>query len=196
MAGVWERAEPVTLAGQPALQMAVEDALLHLCYHLSVHHRLADLRAYFDIDRVVREANGTLDWALFISRSRAWGLRPVVYWALTYARELLGTPVPDGALEALRPGWGHLSRLVVRFAHPRRQLAEGGRLPRPVQALWEILLADRWLDQLRVLKEALWPRRAVLAARHGVPDSWSVYALYPQRFWRRVSRSLDRSPGG
>lgn len=190
MSGIWERAKPVTLAGQSVLQMAAEDALLHLCYHLSMHHRLADLRAYFDIDRAVQEVNGTLDWTIVASRAREWRLRPVVYWALACARDLLGTPVPNAALEALRPGGWHPSRLAVRLAHPRRRLAEGRSLPGSIQKLWEILLADRRLDQLRVLKEALWPHRAVLAARHGVPDSWSVYALYPRRLWRRMRKAI------
>lgn len=190
MTGIWERAEPVTLVGQSALQMAAEDALLHLCYHLAVHHRLADLRAYFDIDRAVQEVDGTLDWTVVASRAREWRLRPVVYWALAYAQELLGTPLPDAALEALRPGRWHPSHLAVRFAHPRRHLAGGQPLPGLVQVLWEILLADRWLDQLRVLKEALWPHRAVLGARYGVPGSWSVYARYPRRLWRRVRRII------
>jgi hypothetical protein len=190
MAGIWERAEPVTLVGQPALQMAAGDALLHLCYHLAVHHRLADLRAYFDIDRAVQEVNGTLDWTIVASRAREWRLRPVVYWALAYTRELLGTPVPDTVLDSLWSGRWHFSHLAVHFAHPRRQLAEGRSLPGLIQTLWEIMLADRWLDQLRVLKEALWPRRAVLAARYGVPDSWSVCALYPRRLWRRMRKAI------
>jgi hypothetical protein len=189
LAAIWERAQPVTLAGQPTLQMGIEDTLLYLCYHLVVQHRLGHLKGYVDIDLIVRKWDGSLDWAVVVSRAEEWHLRPVVYWALAYARELLGTPVPDAMLEALKPGRWHPSHLVARFAHPRRQLAEGRSLPRPVQMLWEILLAERWLDQLRVLREALWPQRAVLAARRGVPDSWSVYAFHLQRLWRGVRKA-------
>jgi len=43
LAGLWERSVPATIAGAPSRALAAEDLLLHLCMHVSVHHRFADI---------------------------------------------------------------------------------------------------------------------------------------------------------
>jgi hypothetical protein len=84
--------------------LAPEDLLLHLCLHESYHHRFdwSALRGLLDI-RTVLERHPEVDWQVLAERANAWGggAAGFVYATFRLARELLGAPVPDRALELL-----------------------------------------------------------------------------------------------
>lgn len=103
---LWQRARETTIVGQPALVLAPEDLLAHLCLHFFV-----DARSYYpsrgalmklvDISETIRRAEAGLDWTRFVRNVDDWGLGVVVGCVLLTVERLLGTATPKSVLEAL-----------------------------------------------------------------------------------------------
>ena len=64
---VWQRATPITLAGERALSLAPEDLVLHLATHFAVHHSLTGLLRQWDLALVLAQAS--LDWPRLLARA-------------------------------------------------------------------------------------------------------------------------------
>lgn len=179
--GIWGRAVPASIAGAPALALAPEDLLLHLCMHASVHHRFADvgLKAFVDIAEVVLHHGDRLDWHVLAARANHWGVAGGVRMALMLAEEWTGLRVPPDAwarLDSAAPDeetldWarhkvfeGRPAELVGEFAGLETHGGVGGRLS--------------------AMRRAAFPPRATMARLYGVPGgSWRVVAYYPFRLW-------------
>jgi hypothetical protein len=133
-AGIWERAQPWPLGGQPLLAMAAEDLLLHLCIHAMYHHLgRIPLLALVDIARVTER--GDIDWERFVDRTASWRAESPVYLGLELSRRLVGADIPRDVTVALRPAAGVESalRMVERTLFNPRQAAredDGFRLQR------------------------------------------------------------------
>jgi hypothetical protein len=103
-ADFWSRAQPVTVFGEPALVLAPEDALLHVCLHAAVHHLFDHgIRPLVDVAALVDRYGATIDWAAVESRARAWGIEHGVYLLLELARRDAGVAVPADFLGRLQP---------------------------------------------------------------------------------------------
>jgi len=106
------RARPTTVFGLAVRELAPEDALLHVCAHLSYGHHYTryPLRSLADI--LVLTRRGEVDWSELIVRARRAQMDGAVIWPLALAHAWLGAPVPEGVLRALAPS-RPLRRLVA-----------------------------------------------------------------------------------
>ncbi len=97
---IWERAEPVVLAGAEALAPSLEDLLLHTCAHAAYNHAFeAGLRPYCDIRHILEKRGREIRWPLLLDRSRAWGWDPGVLLALLLSHRLTASAVPRAVLD-------------------------------------------------------------------------------------------------
>jgi hypothetical protein len=102
--GLWSRAQPATVYGEPALVLAPEDALLHVCLHAAILHLFDHgLRPLLDVVALLDRHGASLDWATVADRSRAWGVKRSVYLLLELARQDGGAAVPESVLARLQP---------------------------------------------------------------------------------------------
>ena len=101
---VWERAQPVRIAGVEALALSPEDMLLHLCLHLAFHHlfQLGGLRTLCDIREMLRCYNSRLEWEKILSLASWCGGGRSVHLTLSLAGDLLNVEVAPAAMEALK----------------------------------------------------------------------------------------------
>jgi hypothetical protein len=97
------------IAGEPRLRvLAPVDMVLHSATHLFCNEDVGNsLRDLVDLDSLLREL-GAEDgfWARLTERAVELDLARPIYYALRYARRVLGTPIPDrvlGAAEIGRP---------------------------------------------------------------------------------------------
>jgi hypothetical protein len=102
--GMWERSQPVDLAGSAARVLKDEDALLHLAVHLTFHLIMGSPSFVQLVDLAVFTGRCPVDWDELISRARSLGAAGYVYAGLRLAVETLAAPVPAPALTALRAG--------------------------------------------------------------------------------------------
>ncbi|HEU5209718.1 MAG TPA: nucleotidyltransferase family protein, partial [Longimicrobiales bacterium] len=96
--GLWERAQTIRTADCEARTLCAEDLLLHLCLHLSYHHRFGlgraegmDLKHLYDI--VVLLERGSINWGIAAARAREWRADRYVYVVLRVVQRLFGTRV-------------------------------------------------------------------------------------------------------
>lgn len=97
-AKLWARVEAI-----PALPgvytLGAEDMVLHSSVHLFLDGEFEHgLRDIVDIDQMLRHfaQRGSAFWESLIARAEELGLRRPLHYALRYAVELMGTPIPPG----------------------------------------------------------------------------------------------------
>ena len=102
--GLWQRAQPASIAGVEVLVLSSEDLLLHLCLHLSFHHLFgfAGVRTLYDIRETIRHYKTTMDWDELKGRAREWRAGNAIYLALLLAKELVNAEVSDSILATLK----------------------------------------------------------------------------------------------
>ena len=104
---LFERAVPLD---RGFLRLGDEDLVLHLCVHMFHDGELNNaLRELLDLDGLLR-AFGTEDayWDRLLERANDLGIKRPLYYGVTCCCQLLGTPVPERTLSALRrfgPVW-------------------------------------------------------------------------------------------
>lgn len=89
---IWERSETVEIQGRTVPTLSPEDSLLVLCAHGSKHF-WGRLSWVCDVAQTVSRRQD-LDWEALTGRSRALGLRRVLWLGLFLASELLGAELP------------------------------------------------------------------------------------------------------
>ena len=172
----------LSIDGVSLRQLSPEDTLLYLSVHLAVHHGYGVARMFVDLDRLIR-LGPALDWGILTRRAQGTGLRNVVYFALDLTRLLLGTPIPDGVLQNLKPPvpirWA-VTRLIDPVRIARGEPPFGPQSER----FLHFLLVDRWRDRLGGLVRVFLPGKDWIAARYSVKQPYlvAVYsALHPLR---------------
>jgi len=102
-AGLFERAEKFDFGETPALGLAVEDLLLHLCLHMGTSYfRVIEPKHVADISLLIKKQE--LDWPVFLRRVKKAGARSIAYYSLQAAQLQQGAPVPVDITGKLRPG--------------------------------------------------------------------------------------------
>jgi len=119
---VWQRVESVEVEGRTAQVLAPNDLVLLLCAHV-VKEGFWGLRYLCDLNEAVTSVQERIDWDSLMGDVERAGGRRVAITALTAARGLMGTPVPD-ELSNLAPATrGELALAAAGAAHMRRNVA-------------------------------------------------------------------------
>jgi hypothetical protein len=168
-AAVWDRAVPITLAGERALGLAPEDLVLHLATHFAVHHSLTGLLRQWDLALVL--AHAPMEWPVLLRRARAWRVRQALFFTLLSVSAVFPTAVPRRVL-------GRLRRRGVRAALLTNLLlgVTAERRPR-FEHVITLLLIDRARGVGASVGRALWPSAPWLRARYG-RESRGIGRLY------------------
>jgi len=183
---LWSRAVSWSVEGQAVQRLEAVDAVLHLCRHSVVQHRLrAGLASLCDVAQVTLEwCPG--EWEALVQRAVASKLRCAMYLILTLAEQVLGWTAPPAVLAALRPPNGealpgNLAELLL------------GPVSRPKSRAFPALVRT-WARKtraarLRRLLRYLFPPRHRLALEYRVPDDslrlWLAYLWWPVDLLRR-----------
>jgi hypothetical protein len=190
---LWSRTVPAAIAGEPARVLSTEDLLLHLCLHVSVHHRFSGvgLRPFADIAAVSRHHAGTLDWDRVVARANQWGAANGVRITLRLAEDWCGLVVPPcvwAGLDGDEPTPAHL-------AWAGHKVLEGGSAPLTGEFA-RFGAGARLGTRVSALLNALFPSRAVMARVYRAPErTWRGLAWYPYRVWDlavRYSGAMQR----
>ena len=187
-AEMWQRLRKFdTASGGGVVSLEPTDHLLYLAYHAGILHLFAALVWLVDIDRFIRKFLGEIAWDDLPTRARRIGCATCLWHGLGLARQLLGTPVEDSVLRALKPG-ALRARLLRRWLTPET-LLRGLTPPRqPRMQLLQMLLLDTTGADLRSLWQGLFPPRQWLQWRYRTSNPSTLVllrALYPFGGWAR-----------
>jgi hypothetical protein len=158
--GVWERAVPITLHGQPTYRLSTADTVLHLAVHAAFHVIMGSSAfvQLYDLKQVINRWAAEIDWLLLIELIDQTQSTPFVFAALDWVVRLYQTELPAEFLAGLeakcRPDLVDYIRsldaakLLVRTQHPPlvtfRQRLQRGLLDRYETARWATRPADKW----------------------------------------------------
>ena len=161
-AAVWQRAVPITLAGERALGLAPEDLVLHLATHFAVHHSLTGLLRQWDLALVL--AQTSVDWPRLLARAGRGACGGRSSSRCCSVSAAFPSAVPWKVLARLRrrgPRAALLTTLMLGATADRR---------RRLEHLVTLLLIDRAADVRASVRRALWPSADWLQARYGRPS--------------------------
>jgi len=167
ISALWERS--LSLSGEcPELEVAGDglwtallspyDVLCHLCLHLALHG-LQAMQTYLDVDLWVRNLPASWDWDRFIELADQWQIRSAAYHGFTFCREFMGTPLPEGLLERLDPGWLARGRLRL-LVSPDSLLAARPTLGKRYPTLVKLALIDHLPRLFWTLLKLAFPAKA------------------------------------
>jgi hypothetical protein len=140
----------VKLAGPRASVLQVpapEHMLLHLVLQ-NVQEGFARLGRLVDIDRIVA-STPSMDWRALSAEARRGNLASALALSLRLSRRLLGTPVPAGVLDELRPG--PVSRLHLAMLHSLDASSPGVLRRHAARLLLDLWLSPSFLGRSRML---------------------------------------------
>ena len=115
----WNESVPFLYRGVPARVLTATRNLFYLAAHLC-HHGFARLIWLYDLHLVMSKSEGGINWEELVGDARRSRSAALVYYPLKFARELLGSPVPENVRAALSPplykklagsGWLKATRL-------------------------------------------------------------------------------------
>jgi hypothetical protein len=116
----WWRARPAQIESVAALVFSPEDLLLHIALDLAFVDRfVGHARTLCDIGQTCGRYGDAIDWSQVIAAASAYQTVKPLYYALRWARELVGAGVPSQALAELRREFKQVpleDRLIVTAA--------------------------------------------------------------------------------
>lgn len=159
--GLGGRAREAIVDEYPVLIPSAEDLVVASSIYLLREIWYAKPKFIYLRDLAEIVGRHRLDWDM-VHRlaSETPYVRTPLFLALAASKQLLGTPVPGAALEALRPLH---SRRVARFLQAR-MCANVLRREPPLQAVLQVTLM-RWLDDPSPLSAARWARTLLVVPR-------------------------------
>lgn len=102
-AGLFARAEKFDFGETPALGLAAEDLLLHLCLHMGTSYfHVIERKHVADISLLIKKRK--VDWPVLLQRVIQSGAKSIAYYALLAAQRQDNAAVPADILRRLRPG--------------------------------------------------------------------------------------------
>jgi hypothetical protein len=181
---LWADAEPFDLAGEPALRISPEHALLHTCFHGYQRQDVAPIRWIADGVLLVRAQGGRIRWDRMIDDARRARVLSALRDGLPFLAERFGAPVPATVLRRLRS----------------TPLSLVDRLERAMRTGEPTILSDYGKSLAPLLRRAR-ERGAVRRLRLGtaVRVAWRMAVRLPRRhLGRAVARTLrgDGTPPG
>jgi hypothetical protein len=201
--GYWQRAIQLSVCGVPVAVLSIEDQLVCLCAHLHAH-KYERLSWLSDIAFIVRDHGSQLDWSRVLETVRIEEAQVGVYYTLCFLEQLLGVPVPEAVLLALRPDPFRC------FMHERLMPEDKVLSLQPVpefsfsfafrpffrRTLPDLLVMGRRLEKLYYLfRLFVLPPRNWLMHHYSLGSSSNIlayYVLHPLRFLRHMFRlALD-----
>lgn len=185
----WQGSEIFTLGDQPCRSLGLEDHLLLLCFHATLHHRFQYVgpRALVDIARVIEQPPRAIDWEHFLERARELGWSRGIWLILDLVREHLGVQPPAGVLDELRPA--DANDPAIRAAALAAMFLDQGNGQALDHHQVRLVSAPTWRESLAILHGRLFPPRRYIASYFGVKiDHPGLTWLYVKRWGMLLKR--------
>ncbi|MBM3749312.1 MAG: nucleotidyltransferase family protein, partial [Acidobacteria bacterium] len=181
----WEQAEMADLPRMQTLILKPTAHLLYLAAHLMLQHGGAQARLlwFYDLDLLIHRQADRLDWDELLRRAREFRWATALRAALQGVQERLGTPLPQGFLDALAETDDHqAAHLVERRADP---------LQNSVINDWNFLLSLDWPARLRLALATAFPSPAYVRWRYQPRPGWLWPLCYPYRWLDMLRKGLS-----
>lgn len=172
--GIWNRRQTLYFQNDAIPTLGVEDTLINLCIHGSVHG-WSSLKWIFDIARLLSSKSVLVDWDSLIERCRTVGCERILIVNLRLAFVFFGVKPPD-AIAAQILEDKSITALVERF---RNAILCDVPLSPADLALCHVQLHDRFWDRLLVAYRYLpAPGQITVGPRRFISRPVRLFNLY------------------
>lgn len=185
---IWSRLEPLELLGCRAQGLGSEDLLLHLCIHATYHHELIGVGVRFmcDLAQLLTVRGSDLNWPVLLERAARWRCERGLALALRLAYDLVGAPVPAGALA--HTGADRIPADLLAAAHTQLFTSYRDGVTMPAD-LAQLAMTTKLGPRARALWRRVFVPRAALATQfQRSPHDPRLSLFYLVRFWLLLRR--------
>ena len=178
---LFERAQPLRVAGVDAHRLAAEDHLVYTCGHLALHHGYDEaLLRYYELATFILQAGPGIDWDVVAARASAWRLILPVQHVLARLEALWPGVVPARSLETIS---GLQPTPAERLVH-RWWVESETNSAVHVGLIW--LTMPGLGNRLRYLLETACPSPRYMQQQYGPAPG----GLWPLLYFRRLAVAL------
>ncbi len=178
MEAVWRRCVPGRVMGEEAWLLGPEELLFHLCLHVSHRQEDAPLLWFYDVDRLLRQDPGRLDWSRVLSLAGETKLAYLLAGVLREVRALFATPIPEAIM-------GELSREPPRSLEGRLlRLVAGPARVDGKESLAALFALKGLRTKLRYARTLLFPSPEFMQIHYGLTRPGHVGLAYLRRVCR------------
>jgi Uncharacterised nucleotidyltransferase len=173
---LWERAQAISVLGEPTLTLGTVDHLLYLCWHYRFHG-FTRLLWLYDLVVMLRATGTQLDWNEVVRTAQEQHLVATLYYCLSWCRDLFDVAIPAEIHAKLRPPL--LSRVIVeRIAMPHvlKALTAAPLLPRRMVA--RRAMSDSQAELIQAGLRMLFPTPAALVRRYMSHSRWPLQLFF------------------
>ena len=168
----WQTARSTKIGNTPALTLAPEPQLLHLCGHLALHHaHEAQLLWLSDVAELIRRYDSELDWELLLEQAQNCRLVLSVRQVLTRAFLLLAAPIPEELLAKLTTLQPSPAEEQVFAWHTAAERSVAQRI------YSDLAHTPGWPKRIGYVLAKLFPSRSYMMPRYQIRH-WSLLPLY------------------
>ncbi|THJ19565.1 MAG: hypothetical protein CAF44_014945 [Nitrospira sp. CG24D] len=175
MAPVWARAVHQQVADVNMLGLGLIDLVIHLCVHLLHRGNQVPFLWLYELDRLLREKQATMDWDQFVRVAHTMGQGLLVAQALSKVSEQCGTPLPPSLLAQLALSPHPSSFPTIGLLLTKEQV--NGR--EEFAALWAL---GSLRSKLRYVLGLLFPSPDFMLRRYRLSSYSMLMLYYPLRF--------------
>jgi hypothetical protein len=173
---MWGNARDAKIGNTNVLILSPEDMLLFHSVHFFAKHGDATyvkLLCFCDILEIVRVYRGHINWDYISENARKYGIKTPVYYALYYARKLLGASIPSSVMDELKPSYFRVKLFGLFFdkeslLHPKSKKKTAG-------FLIGFLMASGIISGLKFLINRISPPVEWLSYKYSLPKSKKLY---------------------
>jgi len=180
---LWPHANRVDLLGAPAYVLRPEVQLLHLCGHLTLHHRGDELLWLNDIAELLARYRDELNWHVVCEQASALDLITALQRTLPGVVRTLAAPVSDQVLQSIAglcPS-ARETAVVTRLTDRHRSMA--------ARLLIDLRSMESWTERLAFLRTRMFPSVAYMKGRYNLSSPILVALSYPYRWLIGVRRA-------
>ncbi len=164
VADLWTRAQPVNVLGEPTLTMSQIDHLLYLCWHYRFHS-FSRLIWLYDIVVMLRASRPAMDWDALVRMAVRQRQATLLYYILSWCRDLFNVSIPDNVFQLLRPSFA-CRQVVDRIITPDPAELLTLKQLRPRRILAHRAMTDNTFSLLLACARAFIPEPSILAMRY------------------------------
>ncbi len=173
----WTQTEPLNNARFPSLLMLTPTAqVLYAAAHAMLQHggRIAPLRWFVDLDRLIRFYGQRMDWDLLLSQAGVFEWSSALDAALAQTRMYFDTPIP-ASVRAKLSAYNDRHKDLVEYLKNK-----------PIthtQEEHQKLMSLNTYGKIRLLLALIIPSPAYMRWRYDLKTSRALLIYYPIRWW-------------
>ncbi len=170
---VWQRRQRLNLDKVQVSILSAEDAVLHLCMHLSISHFFHKLSLFCDLRETIIYYEKTFNWNAFIQRAKDYRIHLLVYQSLRLTEFFLGSFIGKDVLEKLKPSRMKVALLNLVLMNKSSSLTSLKDERR--KYVFQLLSLDFSLDILKLIFKVFFPSAEWLRYRYAIRGSGKYY---------------------